>query len=131
MKKLLTPLLVSLILIGCSTTGTGWFPTSTAGVIPNEAMSAPVASCSPMLSWLGGICTLCGMAMLMLTGGKLGWRPLIGGILFVIINYALAMYANWIFLPVVIATGAISLAWAGKIVWKIVNDDDIKIKEIL
>jgi hypothetical protein len=71
------------------------------------------------------------MAMLMLTGGKLGWRPLIGGILFVVINYALAMYANWIFLPVVIATGAISLAWGGKIVWKIVNDDDIKIKEIL
>ena len=130
MKKLLTYLLFSLILIGCST-GTGWFPTSTTGVIPNAAINAPVASCSPMLSWLGGICTLCGMAMLMLTGGKLGWRPLIGGILFVVINYALAMYASWIFLPVVIATGAISLAWAGKIVWKIVNDDDIKIKEML
>jgi len=71
------------------------------------------------------------MAMLMLTGGRLGWRPLIGGIIFVVINYALAMYASWIFLPVVIATGAISLAWAGKIVWKIVNDDDIKIKEML
>lgn len=120
----------SLFILSCSA-GTGWFPSATTGVIPDEAMVAPVASCSPMLSWLGGICTLCGMAMLMLTGGKLGWRPLIGGILFVVINYALAMYANWIFLPVVIATGAISLAWGGKIVWKIVNDDDIKIKEIL
>tara|TARA_R110000824_G_scaffold319823_2_gene506807 strand:+ start:204 stop:560 length:357 start_codon:yes stop_codon:yes gene_type:complete len=117
------------MLTACSA-NTGWLPTATGGVITNEAMSTPVASCSPMLSWLGGICTLCGMALLMLSGGKMGWKPLIGGILFIVINYALALYANWIFLPVVIATGAISLAWAGKIVWKIVNDDDIKIKEI-
>jgi hypothetical protein len=84
-----------------------------------------------MLGWLGGVCALGGMALLVLTGGRLGWRPLIGGIIFIVINYALAVYASWFFLPVVIATGAISLAWAGKIVWKIVNDDTIKIKEIL
>ena len=130
MKRLLTYLLFSGIILGCSTK-TGWFPTSPTQVIPNEAINAPVASCSPMLSWLGGLCTLCGMALLVLTGGRLGWRPLIGGLAFVVINYALAMYASWIFLPVVIATGGISLAWAGKIVWKIVNDDDIKIKEML
>ena len=130
MKKLLTALLASSILIGCSTS-TGWFPASPTQMIPSEAVNAPVASCSPMLSWLGGLCTLAGMALLMLTGGRMGWKPLIGGIIFIVINYALAMYANWIFLPVVIATGAISIAWGGKIIWKIVNDDDIKIKEIL
>ena len=130
MKRLLTYLLFSGIILGCST-NTGWFPASPTQVIPNEAVTAPVASCSPMLSWLGGVCTLCGMALLVLTGGLMGWRPLLGGIVFVVINYALAMYASWIFLPVVIATGGISLAWAGKIIWKIVNDDDIKIKEIL
>ena len=130
MKRLLTYLFFSGIILGCST-NTGWFPTSPTQVIPSEVVNAPVASCSPMLSWLGGICTLCGMALLILTGGKLGWRPIIGGILFVVINYALAMYASWIFLPIVIATGAISLTWAGKIIWKIVNDDDIKLKEIL
>ena len=130
MKRLLTYLLFSGIILGCST-NTGWFPTaSPSQMIPSEAVTAPVASCSPMLSWLGGICTLCGMAMLVLTGGKLGWRPIIGGISFVVINYALAMYASWIFLPIVIATGGISHAWAGKIVWKIVNDNDIKIKEM-
>ncbi len=130
MKKLLTFLLLSVILVGC-TSKTGWFPTQTSGIVPNEAISSPVSQCSPMLSWLGGICTLCGMTLLVLTRGHMGWRPLVGGILFAVINYALAMYANWIFLPVVIATGAISVAWAGKIVWKIVNDDNIKIKEIL
>ena len=131
MKKTKTTIyiLCNLFILGCSA-GKGWFPSPTTGVIPDEAMVAPVASCSPMLSWLGGLCTLAGMALLVLTGGRMGWKPLLGGILFIVINYALAMYADWIFLPVVIATGAISIAWGGKIIWKIVNDDDIKLKEM-
>ena len=60
----------------------------------------------------------------------MGWRPVIGGLIFIGINYALYMYGNWFFLPVAIATGAISLAWSGKIVWKIVNDNDLKLKEL-
>jgi len=88
----------------------------------SEIISTPVSSCSPMLGWLGGICTLSGMALLVITGGRMGWRPLIGGVLFVILNYALALYASWFFLPVVIATGAISLAWAGKIVMEIYKE---------
>jgi hypothetical protein len=130
MKILLTLLCFSGIILGCSTT-TGWFPTTSTQAIANDMVASPMANCSPMLSWLGGFCTLCGMALLVLTGGRMGWRPLIGGIIFVIINYALAMYADWIFLPVVIATGAISLTWAGRIVWKIVKEGEFKIKEIL
>ena len=129
MKQMLTFLLCSVI-IGCS--GKSWFPEpqSIGGVVQDEIMVAPMSSCNPMLGWIGGICTLFGMALLVITGGRMGLRPIIGGIIFVVINYALAMYASWIFLPVVIATGAISLAWGGKIIWKIVNDDDIKIKEM-
>ena len=128
MKIILTFLIFSGIILGCATTKS-WFSPPTGGVT-NEVINTEVSGCSPMLSWLGGICTLCGMAMLVLTSGRMGWSPLIGGILFVVINYALSLYSAWIFLPVVIATGAISLAWAGKIVWRIVNDDDIKINEM-
>ena len=117
--------------VGCATTR-GWFdPPPTITGINAIATTPSGITCSPMLGWIGGICTLSGMALLMLTGGRMGWKPIIGGIIFIVINYALALYANWIFLPVVISTGAISVAWAGKIVWKIVKDDDIKIKEIL
>lgn len=129
MKKILTCLLISGIILGCST-NTGWFPSPTTQMIPDQAVNAPVSSCSPMLSWLGGLCTLAGMALLVLTGGRMGWKPLIGGVIFIVINYALSLYASWIFLPVVIATGAISVAWGGKIIWKIVNDDEIKLKEM-
>ena len=123
-KRIWIYLLLSSVAIGCATK-TGWF-TNAPTTMPTEAITAPVSSCSPMLSWLGGLCTLCGMALLVLTGGRMGWRPLIGGVLFVVLNYVLALYASWIFLPVVISTSAISLAWPGKIVCKIVNDDDIQ-----
>jgi hypothetical protein len=116
---------------GCSAISRIFVPPTTTFDQALQTMDSPIATCSPMLGWLGGICTLAGMAMLVLTGGRLGWRPVIGGVLFIVLNYALAMYASWFFLPVVIATAAISLAWAGKIVYRIINDDKIKLKEML
>ena len=112
---------------GCSTTS--WF---SKDVVPTDMPAAISSSsaCSPMLGWLGGICILGGMVLLVITRGSMGWRPVIGGLIFIGINYALYMYGHWFFLPVAIATGAISLAWSGKIVWKIVNDDKLKLKEL-
>ena len=130
MKKMLTYLFFSFVLLGCASTPKWYESPMSPSAMTTEAISSPVSTCSPMLGWLGGICTLSGMALLVITGGRMGWKPVIGGIIFIVINYALARYASWIFLPVVIATAAISLAWAGKIVWKIVNDDDIKLKEM-
>jgi hypothetical protein len=108
--------LILLILGGCSGIQKLFNPPTSPLDKAMQVMDAPVNTCSSMLGWLGGICALSGMALLVLTGGKMGWRPLIGGVLFVILNYALALYASWFFLPVGIATGAISLAWAAKIV---------------
>ena len=127
MTKLLTFALAACILAGCK--ATSFVPQMS---IPDGAVTAVSESstCSPMLGWIGGLCLLAGMAMLVITRGSMGWRPLIGGIVFITINWALALYGGWFFLPVAICTGAISLAWTGKIVWKIVNDDEIKFKEM-
>ena len=127
MIKLFT-LALMLVLVGCSSTSI--IPGMSS--MPDGAVNAVSGSnaCSPMLGWIGGICLLAGMAMLVITRGTMGWRPLIGGVVFITINWALALYGGWFFLPVAICTGAISLAWTGKIVWKIVNDDEIKIKEM-
>lgn len=122
MKRL--SLILSILIAGCSSINRVFTSPSTTDKVLG-AIESPVASgatCSPMLGWLGGICTLGGMALLVITGGKIGWRPLIGGILFVVLNYALALYASWFFLPVVIATGMISLAWAWKIVLEIYKE---------
>ena len=134
MKKMVQNIfavLVSGILTGCSGIQRIFNPPSSSLDQAIQAMDSPVSTCSPMLGWLGGICTLSGMALLVLTGGRMGWRPLIGGIVFVVLNYALALYASWFFLPVVIATSVISLAWSGKIVYRILKDDKIKLREIV
>ena len=113
---------MAMVLGGCGAIQKVFSPPPSTVEQAMQVMDTPVNSCSPMLGWLGGICTLSGMALLVLSGGRMGYRPLIGGILFVILNYALALYASWFFLPVVIATGAISLAWAGKIVMGIYKE---------
>jgi hypothetical protein len=67
-----------------------------------------------------------GITLLVISRGSRGWYPLGAGILFILINYALALYADWFFIPVAIATGAISLVWAGRIVWKLVKNEQLK-----
>lgn len=128
MIRYLTLAILSVTLYGCISPPT-MNTSATTGAIDAMTTATTAGECSPMLSWLGGICILAGMAMLVLSRGTMGWRPLIGGIIFLLINYAISLYADWFFLPVAISTGALSLAWAGKVVWKIVNDDNIKLKE--
>tara|TARA_R100000458_G_scaffold59841_1_gene72137 strand:+ start:5775 stop:6164 length:390 start_codon:yes stop_codon:yes gene_type:complete len=69
-----------------------------------------------LLSWLGGICILGGVAAMVITRGALGLRALGVGLGLVILNYSIARYADWIFIPVLVASAAISLAYAYRIV---------------
>ena len=69
-----------------------------------------------VLSLVGGLCLLAGMALLVVTSGKRGWYPVIGGIILVVLNYAVARYDDLIFYPLVICTGLISAAWTFKTV---------------
>ena len=128
MLKKVFVFLTGAMMMGCKTVQSVFDPPSVIQEGVEVLEVAPIGACAPILGWLGGVCALGGMILLVISRGTLGWRPLIGGIAFILINYALAIYANWFFFPVAIATGAISLAWAGKIIWKIVNDDKIKLK---
>ena len=72
-----------------------------------------------ILSGVGGLCLLAGMALLVISKGTTGWRPLIGGVLLILLNYMVARYADWIFIPVIIATGCISAAWGWRVILSI------------
>jgi hypothetical protein len=119
-------LLLLLLLTGCTSLPS--IPTSITGSMSQSIAEEASNPCSPMLGWLGGICCLGGIVLLVVSRGTMGWRPLIGGVCFILVNYALNLYAHWFFIPVAIGTGVISLAWAIKIVLKILKDE--KIKEI-
>ena len=74
-----------------------------------------------ILSAIGGLCLLAGMALLVISRGTMGWRPVIGGVIMITVNYLIALYADWLFIPVLIVTGAISLAWGWRTVTSIVK----------
>ena len=86
--------------------------------------------CDPTLSLIGAACCVAGIALLVITKGMMGWRPVFGGVAFVVINYAMCKYAAYFFIPAAIVTGAISLAWGWKVVSRIINDDSIKLGEM-
>ena len=94
--------------------------------ILTTVLSQENSACSPMLGLLGGVCCLGGMVLLVISQGKMGWRPVIGGIVFILINYAMAVYAHWFFIPVAVSTGLIGLAWTARIVLKILKNKELK-----
>ena len=75
-----------------------------------------------MLSWVGGICLLGGMVLLVVTGGRKGWYPLTGGIVLVLLNWLILTYAHALFLPVIVGTGVISVLWTYKIAKQILSN---------
>ena len=127
MKKILrkfwaAPLLCSM-LYGCGTMKalTGWGHPSQADKVI-EAVAESKESLT-VFSAVGGLCLMAGMALLVISKGTMGWRPIIGGIVLVLLNYMILEYADWIFIPVIIATGCISAAWGWKIFLSIINKE--------
>ena len=94
-------------------------PSTTDTVVTAVAESTETLT---VLSGVGGICLLAGMALLVISRGTMGWRPFVGGILLILLNYVVARYADWIFIPVLIATGAISAAWAWNTILEIYKE---------
>ena len=67
-----------------------------------------------MLSLIGGLCLIAGMALLVVTAGRKGWFPSIGGVILVVLNFLMSQYSDLIFYPLVACTGLISAAWTYK-----------------
>jgi len=79
-----------------------------------------------MLSWIGGIATLVGIASLVITRGSMGMRAIIIGVILIVLNFAVANYMSWILVPVLVATGLISLAWSYKTVKEMLHKKEFR-----
>jgi hypothetical protein len=75
-----------------------------------------------ILSMIGGLCIVAGMGLIVVTAGKKGWYPTIGGLLMVVLNYMIAKYDDYLFIPAVICTGLISAAWTYKTLQTILKE---------
>jgi len=119
MIKIAPTILSFLMISGCRTitfTPTG---SETALSAANE-----VANSQPLtvLSVIGGLCLLAGMALLVVTRGSRGWYPVIGGCILTVLNYMVAKYDDYLFYPLVVFTGCISAAWTYKVIKQILKE---------
>tara|TARA_Y100000593_G_scaffold83554_1_gene157593 strand:+ start:618 stop:1043 length:426 start_codon:yes stop_codon:yes gene_type:complete len=97
------------LLVGCGSTPLG------IGGLGSDVLSQAQQHAGTrlgVLSWVGGICTLFGVAAMVLTRGAIGLRAVGIGVGLVVLNYAVEVYADWIFIPVIVASGICSIALA-------------------
>ena len=121
-QVLFLPLLL-FYLQGCSAIGRVLAPppsfkqqvTTMAGEVKHASAELAV------LSWVGGIATLAGIAALVVSRGAIGLRAIIVGVCLVILNFAIANYLGWVLVPALVGTGCVSLAWSYITVKQILN----------
>ena len=89
--------------------------------VHNAARYATEGGIDPILSYIGGAATVCGIIALVLTRGSIGTRAVVIGIGLVLLNQIIALYSDWLFVPVLVATGAISLVYGYRTVVQILR----------
>jgi hypothetical protein len=114
MKKLLTILSFSL-LGGCGIDTLFNTKPSTYDLESSVTGAASsITSNLSMLSGIGGISILGGIVLLVVSAGRKGWWPILGGIGLIFMNTLLQEYFHYIALPIIVASGVISALWAIK-----------------
>tara|TARA_R100000458_G_C8269577_1_gene244336 strand:- start:1567 stop:1950 length:384 start_codon:yes stop_codon:yes gene_type:complete len=112
------------VLIGCS------FPKQTYTLSGKASEVMEQATASPhnlsVLSVTGGLCLIAGMALLVVTSGRKGWYPVVGGFLLVVLNFLVAEFSHYIFIPLVVFSAMISAAWTYRTVKQILLEKKTK-----
>mgnify|MGYP005820716595 CR=1 FL=1 len=110
---------------GCSSLPSlGIFGSSSVTGASNAAgAAADAAGGLSVLSVVGGLSTLAGIAALVITRGSMGFRAILAGVGLCLVNYVVSQYADWIFIPALVATGIISLAFGYKTIREMLDGD--------
>ena len=66
---------------------------------------------------------MAGIAALVITRGAMGMRAVVIGVGLVVLNFAIANYLSWILIPVLVATGCVSLGWSYVTVRQLMNKE--------
>ncbi|QDP59089.1 MAG: hypothetical protein Unbinned1446contig1001_14 [Prokaryotic dsDNA virus sp.] len=116
-------LILCVLLAGCKTTA---FSPHTSETTTQRLVDAAESEPLTVLSVTGGLCLLAGMVLLVVTSGRKGWYPVIGGLLLVVLNYVVARYSHYLFAPAIVFTGMISAAWTYKTIKQILLEKKSK-----
>ena len=108
-------LFIFFFLTGCAIPQTT-NPFTGALPLPSTNISGGSSNGFEMLPWLGGVAVLAGLALIIISGARKGWYPLFIGVGLIVLNWVVLTYAHALFIPVVVATGALTLALGYKAV---------------
>jgi hypothetical protein len=111
---------------GCSSLpslGKTFGSTFTSGASSATGAVSDATGALSILSVVGGLATLAGIAALVITRGAMGFRAILAGIALCLVNFVVSQYADWIFIPAIIATGIISLAFGYKTIREMLDGD--------
>lgn len=112
--------LIPLVLLsGCSIFGESTSPfTGSSAWTSNPPRLPESSSALGVLNWTAGVVILGGMIAMVLTAGRMGLRAIVGGVLLVILSYAISVYLHWVMIPVGIFLTMISAFWGYQIIIK-------------
>lgn len=113
-------LFILLCFAGCTSTRS--VSSSVGNHIADITGVGDATSSLSVLSLVGGLSTAGGIVLLAVTSGRRGWNPAIGGVILCILNWAVMTYAHAIFIPVLVATGVVTLAWTYRLVRQILRE---------
>jgi hypothetical protein len=102
-----------LFLAGCNSIAKVFMPEPTIGdkvsYVASEIGNA--SGGLGMLNYIGALCTVIGVIALVVTRGSMGMRAILIGIGLCLLTFVVATFAHWILIPMLVASGLISLAW--------------------
>jgi hypothetical protein len=105
-------LLIALLLAGCATSPKFGLPQSSYVDEMKQSPGEPLA----MLSWISGLSILGGIALLVVTSGRKGKWAIGCGVGLILLNMLIHRFDNYLFIPVLVCTGAISAVWTYKLI---------------
>mgnify|MGYP003655611324 FL=1 len=111
--------LLAVVVAGCQTPKVNFTTGKATQILTGETSAEQPLT---VLSVTGGLCLVAGMALLVVTAGRKGWYPVVGGIILVILNYMVAKYDDYLFYPLVVCTALISGAWTYKIIKQVLQE---------
>lgn len=117
--KILGSLIPFVLLFGCSIFGESTSPFSGSSAwTPNPPSLPEACNALGVLNWTAGIAILGGMVAMMLGAGRSAIKVIVGGILLVILSYAISVYLHWVMIPVGIFITVVSALWGYQVIVK-------------
>jgi len=117
--KILGSLIPFVLLFGCSMFGESTSPFSGSSAwTPNPPSLPEACNALGVLNWTAGIAILGGLVATILGLRQSGIRCIVGGVMLIIISYAVSVYFHWVMIPVGIFITIVSALWGYQVIVK-------------